>query len=175
MATSDRAEMRKVAIVTLGCGRNEVDSEHAAGLLAASGFEVVDDPERADAVVVNTCAFIESAKTESIETVLDAADLKQRGGAKAVLVMGCMAERYTEELRAELPEADAVVPFADYAHLPELLRAGRRGRQVQPRRGVPGLVPAPPPSSGLVPAGRQALPLVFPTPAGAAFPSLPAP
>ncbi len=177
MATSDRAEMRKVAIVTLGCGRNEVDSEHAAGLLAASGFEVVDDPERADAVVVNTCAFIESAKTESIETVLGATELKERGSAKAVLVMGCMAERYTQELRAELPEADAVVPFADYTRLPELLRGHP---EVTNRPGTspttaPAQVTAPAPSSGLVPPGRRALPLVFPAPAGAAFPSRPAP
>src|SRR6266498_3574402 len=106
MAITDRVEVRKVAIVTLGCGRNEVDSQHTAGLLSASGFEVVDDPERADAVVVNTCAFIESAKAESIETVLGAAELKERGAAKAVLVMGCMAERYTEELRAELPRSE---------------------------------------------------------------------
>jgi ribosomal protein S12 methylthiotransferase len=162
MTTTDRAEVRSVAIVTLGCGRNEVDSEHAAGLLAASGFTVVDDPERADAVVVNTCAFIESAKTESIETVLDAAELKTRGAAKTVLVMGCMAERYTKELRAELPEADAVVPFADYARLPELLSARPRGR-------------APATESSLVPPGRRALPMVFPPPAGAAFAPRPAP
>src|SRR6266508_1539284 len=155
MATSDRAEMRKVAIVTLGCGRNEVDSEHAAGLLAASGFEVVDDPERADAVVVNTCAFIESAKTESIETVLGATELKERGGAKAVLVMGCMAERYTQELRAEHPEV-----------------TNRPGTSPT---AAPAQVTAPAPSSGLVPPGRRALPLVFPAPAGAAFPSRPAP
>ena len=171
MAITDPAQVRKVAIVTLGCGRNEVDSEHAAGLLAASGFEVVDDPERADAVVVNTCAFIESAKTESIETVLDAADLKQRGGAKAVLVMGCMAERYTEELRAELPEADAVVPFADYAHLPELLRGTPAGSRQPAAVGAT----RPPSSPALVPPGRRALPLVFPAPAGAAFPARPAP
>jgi ribosomal protein S12 methylthiotransferase len=174
MATTDRAEVRKVAIVTLGCGRNEVDSEHAAGLLAASGFEVVDDPEAAEAVVVNTCAFIESAKAESIETVLDAAELKQRGGAKAVLVMGCMAERYTEELRAELPEADAVVPFADYARLPELLRGGAGGGNGthggNDTRHTPlGAGPA------LVPPGRRALPLIFPAPAGAAFPARPSP
>ncbi|HZD71007.1 MAG TPA: 30S ribosomal protein S12 methylthiotransferase RimO [Actinomycetes bacterium] len=172
MATSDRADVRKVAIVTLGCGRNEVDSEHAAGLLAASGFQLVDDPERADAVVVNTCAFIESAKTESIETVLDAAELKQRGRAKAVLVMGCMAERYTEELRAELTEADAVVPFADYAHLPELLRGSP---EPAPGRRAPGAPVSAPAGSGLVPAGRRALPLVFPAPSGAAFPARPAP
>jgi ribosomal protein S12 methylthiotransferase len=169
MATTDRAEVRKVAIVTLGCGRNEVDSQHTAGLLSASGFEVVDDPERADAVVVNTCAFIESAKTESIETVLGAAELKERGAAKAVLVMGCMAERYTEELRAELPEADAVVPFADYTRLPELLRGRPQGNSPATASGPVAA------AKKLVPPGRRSLPLIFPTPAGAAFPARPAP
>jgi len=148
-----------VAIVTLGCGRNEVDSQNAAGLLAAAGYQVVADPEQADAVVVNTCAFVEAAKRESIETVLDAAALKDHGRARTVLVTGCLAERYTEELRVELPEADAIVPFSDYGRLPQLLGGGS-----QP--------PAPnPPSPSLVPAGRRALPMVFPTPAGAAFPA----
>jgi ribosomal protein S12 methylthiotransferase len=145
-----------VAIVTLGCGRNEVDSANAAGLLAASGYRVVDDPEQADAVLVNTCAFVEAAKRESIETVLDAAALKQNGPAKKVLVMGCLAERYTEELRAELPEVDAVVPFAEYGWLPDLLG--------------PGKAVAAPASTALVPPGRRALPMVFPTPTAAAFP-----
>jgi ribosomal protein S12 methylthiotransferase RimO len=148
------APPRTVAIVTLGCGRNEVDSQNAAGLLAASGYRMVTDPEQADAVVVNTCAFVEAAKRESIETVLDAAALKEHGRARTVLVTGCLAERYTEELRAELPEADAIVPFADYGRLPELL-------------GGPATLPRP----TLVPAGRRALPMVFPTPAGAAFPA----
>ena len=82
-----------VAIVTLGCGRNEVDSQNAAGMLAAAGYQVVDDPEQADAVVVNTCAFVEAAKRESIETVLDATALKEQGRARTVLVTGCLAER----------------------------------------------------------------------------------
>ena len=81
-----------VAIVTLGCGRNEVDSQNAAGLLAAAGYQVVADPEQADAVVVNTCAFVEAAKRESIETVLDAAALKDHGRARTVLGTGCLAE-----------------------------------------------------------------------------------
>jgi len=150
-----------VAIVTLGCGRNEVDSENAAGMLAAAGYRVVDDPEQADAVVVNTCAFVEAAKRESIETVLDAAALKQQGRARTVLVTGCLAERYTDELRVELPEADAIVPFSDYGRLPELL--GGTG-------SAPTATPTPAGPS-LVPAGRRALPMVFPTPAGAAFPA----
>jgi ribosomal protein S12 methylthiotransferase len=151
-----------VAIVTLGCGRNEVDSANAAGLLAASGYRVVDDPEQADAVLVNTCAFVEAAKRESIETVLDAAALKRTGPARKVLVMGCLAERYTEELRAELPEIDAVVPFAEYGRLPGLLGADR------PTGGADSAPPNPP--GALVPPGRRALPMVFPAPATAAFP-----
>jgi ribosomal protein S12 methylthiotransferase len=146
-----------VAIVTLGCGRNEVDSQNAAGLLTAAGYRVVADPEQADAVVVNTCAFVEAAKRESIETILDAAALKEQGRARTVLVTGCLAERYTEELRVELPEADAIVPFADYGKLPSLL--GGSPEVVHPGPG------------SLVPAGRRPLPMVFPTPAGAAFPA----
>jgi len=159
----DPAHPQTVALVTLGCGRNEVDSANAAGLLAAAGYRVVDDPEEADAVLVNTCAFVEAAKRESIDTVLDAAALKQAGPAKQVLVMGCLAERYTEELRAELPEVDAVVPFGDYHRLPELLGPGGAG------------VAVPAPAMPLVPPGRRALPMVFPTPAAAAFPARAAP
>jgi ribosomal protein S12 methylthiotransferase len=163
-----------VAIVTLGCGRNEVDSQNAAGLLAAAGYQLVADPEQADAVVVNTCAFVEAAKRESIETILDAAALKDHGRARTVLVTGCLAERYTQELRVELPEVDAVVPFSDYGRLPQLL-----GGATQPQaRMTGGAASAPPNPPGahsglpsLVPAGRRALPMVFPTPAGAPFPA----
>jgi ribosomal protein S12 methylthiotransferase len=163
-----------VAIVTLGCGRNEVDSQNAAGMLAAAGYRVVADPEQADAVVVNTCAFVEAAKRESIETILDAAALKEQGRARTVLVTGCLAERYTEELRVELPEADAIVPFSDYSRLPQLLGGGS---QPEARLiGGPTSAPPNPPRAhsgtpSLVPAGRRALPMVFPTPAGAAFPA----
>jgi ribosomal protein S12 methylthiotransferase len=163
----DPAAPHTVAIVTLGCGRNEVDSQNAAGMLAAAGYRVVDDPEQADAVVVNTCAFVEAAKRESIETVLDAAALKDHGRARTVLVTGCLAERYTEELRVELPEADAIVPFRDYGRLPSLL-----GGEAHPQaRSIGGAASAPPNPPSLVPAGRRALPMVFPTPAGAAFPA----
>ena len=163
-----------VAIVTLGCGRNEVDSQNAAGMLAAAGYRVVADPEQADAVVVNTCAFVEAAKRESIETVLDATALKEQGRARTVLVTGCLAERYTEELRVELPEADAIVPFSDYSRLPQLLGGGSQPEA----RFIGGATSAPPNpprahsgTPSLVPAGRRALPMVFPTPAGAAFPA----
>jgi ribosomal protein S12 methylthiotransferase len=164
------AAPQTVAIVTLGCGRNEVDSANAAGLLAASGYEVVDDPEQADAVLVNTCAFIDAARRESVETVLDAAGLKEHGRAKAVLVTGCMAERYTEELRAELPEADAVVPFADYARLPRLLAGSLAGEPPTASAAASGTAPAPGARAPTPSPGRRALPLVFPTPPGRGFP-----
>jgi ribosomal protein S12 methylthiotransferase len=181
MPDPDAVPPPTVAIVTLGCGRNEVDSQNAAGLLEASGYRVVDDPELADAVVVNTCAFVEAAKRESIETVLDATALKEHGRARTVLVTGCLAERYTEELRVELPEADAIVPFSDYGRLPELLGGPPqtdRSTGVTNGGPAPGLrrAPAAPPAPGsalpsLVPAGRRALPMVFPTPPGASFPA----
>jgi ribosomal protein S12 methylthiotransferase len=98
-----------VSLVTLGCARNDVDSEELAGRLTEAGWSVVDEPAHADAVVVNTCGFIEAAKKDSIDTLLAAHD----SGGKVVAV-GCLAERYGERLAAELPEADAVLGFDDY-------------------------------------------------------------
>ena len=88
--------------VTLGCARNEVDSEELAGRLDGAGWELVEEQDGADVVVVNTCGFVESAKKDSIDTLLGAADT----GAKVVAV-GCLAERYGEQLAEQLPEADA--------------------------------------------------------------------
>src|SRR5688572_27471647 len=101
-----------VALLTLGCARNDVDSEELAGRRAAGGFRLVDDPEAADTVVVNTCGFVDAAKKDSIDTLLSAADLKDRDGdskVKAVVAVGCLAERYGAELADSLPEADAVL------------------------------------------------------------------
>ena len=113
---------RRIALVTLGCARNEVDSEELAGRLDAAGWDLVEDPEgRADTpdvYLVNTCGFVESAKKDSIDTLLAAADT----GAKVVAV-GCLAERYGTELAAQLPEADAVLGFDAYADLAEHLQS----------------------------------------------------
>ncbi|WP_116948363.1 30S ribosomal protein S12 methylthiotransferase RimO [Jiangella endophytica] len=111
-----------VAIVTLGCSRNEVDSEELAGRLDADGFELVDDPGAAETVLVNTCGFVEQAKKDSVDSLLAAADLKAGGATKAVVAVGCMAERYGVGLADELPEADAVLGFDDYAAIGERLR-----------------------------------------------------
>ncbi len=109
-------ELKKVAIVTLGCARNEVDSEELAGRLGAQGWTLVDDADHADAVLVNTCGFIEAAKKESIDTVLAAAQ-----GAAPVVAVGCLAERYGNELADVLPEASAVLGFDSYPDIGERL------------------------------------------------------
>jgi ribosomal protein S12 methylthiotransferase RimO len=114
-----------VAIVTLGCARNEVDSEELAAELDADGWSLVDDPSGADAVLVNTCGFIDAAKRDSIDTVLAAADLPGK-----VVAVGCMAERYGRELAESLPEADAVLGFDAYPELPRTLRTLLAGGHV---------------------------------------------
>ena len=112
-----------VALVTLGCARNEVDSEELAGQLEAGGFRLVEDPADAETVVVNTCGFVEAAKKDSVDTLLAAADLKDGGAAKAVVAVGCLAERYGEELADSLPEADAVLGFDAYPDIADRLRS----------------------------------------------------
>jgi tRNA A37 methylthiotransferase MiaB len=121
-----------VAIVTLGCTRNEVDSEELAGRLHAGGFTLVDDPASAETVLVNTCGFVEQAKKDSVDSLLAAAELKDSGAAKAVVAVGCMAERYGKELADELPEADAVLGFDHYTDIGARLRGILSGTQHVP-------------------------------------------
>ncbi|GAB3993623.1 MiaB/RimO family radical SAM methylthiotransferase [Nocardioides marmoraquaticus] len=111
-----------VALVRLGCARNDVDAEELAGRLEAGGFALVDDPADAEAVVVNTCGFVEQAKKDSVDTLLAAADLKDDGRTRAVVAVGCLAERYGSELADSLPEADAVLGFDAYPDVAERLR-----------------------------------------------------
>lgn len=115
-------ETRTVALVTLGCARNEVDSEELAGRLAADGWELVEEAAEADVAVVNTCGFVEAAKKDSVDALLEASDLKSGGASsgsrtQAVVAVGCMAERYGKELAEALPEADGVLGFDDYADI----------------------------------------------------------
>ena len=112
-----------VALVTLGCARNEVDSEELAGRLAAAGWEVVNDAETADAVLVNTCGFVDVAKKDSIDAILAASDVaRDRSVPGTVVAVGCLAERYGRDLADELPEADAVLGFDDYPDIADRLR-----------------------------------------------------
>lgn len=121
----------RVALITLGCARNEVDSEELAGRLAASGFSLVADADDADAVLVNTCGFVEAAKRESVETLLDAAGLGRDGRPRAVVAVGCLAERYGVDLARELPEADAVLGFDDYPDIAGRLRSVLSGDHLE--------------------------------------------
>ncbi|MDX2854111.1 30S ribosomal protein S12 methylthiotransferase RimO [Streptomyces sp. PA03-3a] len=116
------SEPRTVALVTLGCARNEVDSEELAGRLAADGWQLVDDAAAADVAVVNTCGFVEAAKKDSVDALLEANDLKGHGRTQAVVAVGCMAERYGSELAEALPEADGVLGFDDYANISDRLQ-----------------------------------------------------
>lgn len=108
--------MKKINVITLGCSKNTVDSEHLMAQLHASGYEVVADSDRTDAkvVVINTCGFIGDAKQESIELILQAAELKKTGKIEELFVIGCLSERYAEELREELPEVDDFFGVKDW-------------------------------------------------------------
>jgi ribosomal protein S12 methylthiotransferase len=106
-----------VHLVTLGCARNDVDSEELAARLEQGGFHLVAEPGQAEAVVVNTCGFVEAAKKDSVDTLFAAAELKATHGVRAVVAVGCLAERYGDQLAASLPEADAVLSFDDYGDI----------------------------------------------------------
>lgn len=121
-----------VAIVTLGCARNEVDSEELASRLVAEGWTIVDDAQDASAVLVNTCGFVEAAKKDSIDTVLalSQAEPGSGPGAPKVVAVGCLAERYGRDLASALPEADAVLGFDDYPAIDQRLRAVLAGERL---------------------------------------------
>jgi ribosomal protein S12 methylthiotransferase len=129
--TAAPARPHTVAMVTLGCARNEVDSEELAGQLEAGGFVLVEDPSEAETVVVNTCGFVEAAKKDSVDTLLAAADLKGGGTTRSVVAVGCLSERYGAELAASLPEADAVLGFDDYPDIAERLTSILAGERHQ--------------------------------------------
>ncbi|GAA2487198.1 30S ribosomal protein S12 methylthiotransferase RimO [Streptomyces gobitricini] len=124
-------ERRTVALVTLGCARNEVDSEELAGRLAADGWQLVEEAAEADVAVVNTCGFVEAAKKDSVDALLEANDLKDHGRTQAVVAVGCMAERYGKELAEALPEADGVLGFDDYADISTRLQTILSGGSVE--------------------------------------------
>src|ERR1043166_1751191 len=113
---------KKFSIVSLGCARNLFDSEVMAGLLKKSGYEVVEQPADAEIVMVNTCGFIETAKAESIDTILEIAKLKEEGQIKKLVVAGCLAQRYPDELAKELPEVDLFIGTGEVPRIAEILR-----------------------------------------------------
>jgi ribosomal protein S12 methylthiotransferase len=123
---------RSVALITLGCARNDVDSEELAGRLIQQGWQIVDDPDAADAVLVNTCGFVDVAKKDSIDTLLAAAQLRDDGGPRAVVAVGCLSDRYGGALAQELPEVDAVLSFDDYPDIGDRLERVLAGEAIAP-------------------------------------------
>ncbi len=118
-----------VGMVSLGCEKNRVDAEIMMATLEKAGFVLKDDAALADVAIVNTCGFIEAAKQESIEEILELARLKEEGKIRALVVTGCMAERYREEIRRELPEADAVVGIGANGEIAEIVRQTLEGEK----------------------------------------------
>jgi ribosomal protein S12 methylthiotransferase len=119
----------KIGMVSLGCPKNQVDAEQMLGVLAGSGFEITPEQKDADIIVVNTCGFIESAKEESIEAILDAAKMKTEGKCSKVIVAGCLSQRYRDELLTELPEADAVIGTGEIARIGEICRTALKEKE----------------------------------------------
>ncbi|MGC5324024.1 30S ribosomal protein S12 methylthiotransferase RimO [Brevibacillus sp. SYSU BS000544] len=119
----------KVAIVTLGCEKNLVDSDMMAHLIDERGYELVDDPEQATVVIVNTCGFIDAAKEESVSKILDMAELKESGNLKSLVVAGCLTQRYKEELLNEIPEVDGIVGTGDFMSITEIIQESLEGKK----------------------------------------------
>ena len=130
--------MPRVSLVTLGCPKNTVDSEGLAGLLEAGGHEIVAAPESAEVVIVNTCGFIDPARRETVDEVLDLAELKAASGLKGLILTGCLVARSADDLAASLPEVDALVDFAAYGRVSEIVSDVAAGTSMHRIHGDPG-------------------------------------
>ena len=126
----------KILFISLGCDKNLADSEEMLGLLTANGHKIVDSEEEADAIVINTCCFIHDAKEESVNTILEMAEYKKSGTCKALIVTGCMAQRYKEEITQEIPEVDAVLGTTSYGDIVKALNEVQTGNVFQEFRDI---------------------------------------
>lgn len=121
----------KLLFISLGCDKNLVDSEEMLGLLTRNGHEIVDDETQAEAIIINTCCFINDAKEESVETILQMAEYKKEGSCKVLIVTGCMAQRYQKEIIEEVPEVDAVLGTTSYGDIVKAVEEARAGRRFE--------------------------------------------
>lgn len=126
----------KVLFISLGCDKNLADSEEMLGLLTGKGHEIVDSEEEAEVIVINTCCFIHDAKEESIENILEMAEYKKAGTCKVLIVTGCMAQRYKEEIIEEIPEVDAVLGTTSYMDILKAIDEACEGRHFQEFRDI---------------------------------------
>ena len=131
----------KLLFISLGCDKNLADSEEMLGLLTANGHEIVDDEAQAEAIVINTCCFINDAKEESVQTILEMAEYKKSGSCKVLIVTGCMAQRYQQEIIEEIPEVDAVLGTTSYGDILKALEEGRKGNHFQEFKSIDDLPP----------------------------------
>jgi len=120
-------EHKKVGFVSLGCPKNLVDSEVMLGILARHDYKITSDHQDADVIIINTCGFIESAKKESIDTILELAKLKETGSLRLLVVSGCLPQRYQDELTKELPEVDLWIGTGEYHKIVEYLEKEEKG------------------------------------------------
>ena len=126
----------KILFISLGCDKNLADSEEMLGLLTAGGHEITDDETQADAIVINTCCFIKDAKEESVETILEMAEYKKTGSCHALIVTGCMAQRYQKEIIEEVPEVDAVLGTTSYGDIVKALEEAAAGNHFEEFRDI---------------------------------------
>jgi ribosomal protein S12 methylthiotransferase len=120
----------KVGMVSLGCSKNQVDAEILLALMVNNGYEICADAQQCDVVIINTCGFIEDAKRESIETIFEFAQLKNQGQVKVLVVTGCLAERYRDQLVSEIPEADVVLGIGSNTQIAQAVQKALDGQRV---------------------------------------------
>lgn len=125
----EEKSLTKVGLISLGCSKNLVDSEHMLAKLKDAGYEITEEMENADIGIVNTCGFIEAAKTEAIETILDVAKYKEHGNLRGLVVTGCLAQRYHDEIQSELPEVDAICGTGSYTNIVDAVRDVLAGKK----------------------------------------------
>ena len=131
----------KLLFISLGCDKNLVDTEKMLGAMTAAGFEITNDETEAEVAVINTCCFIHDAKEESIQNILEMAELMKEGTLKVLLVTGCLAERYREEIRQEIPEVDAVLGTNSIDSIEEAVRRALDGYAYEDRASEPARQP----------------------------------
>ena len=131
--------MRKILFISLGCDKNLVDTEYMIGSLAGSGYEITDDDAKADVIVINTCSFIHDAQDESVSNILSMAKHKEDGNLKALIIAGCLAQQYGDDILDELPEVDAVIGTNSYDMLLQIIERVLEGERVVVKNELTGL------------------------------------
>ena len=128
----------KVALISLGCPKNLINSEQMLYLMCEAGMEIVPEPEEAEAVVINTCGFIESAKTEAIDTIIEMGELKKASKIKSIIVTGCLAQRYKDDILSELPEIDSLLGTGSYADIVDAVNNSLKGKSIAKFEDIDG-------------------------------------